>query len=89
MVVRDWGVPVGSIVGEDDDFDLVRLYKIHGPSVDHNPAEMPAHTRLKPTSNRITLTFIYRSLRSSRRSIRDSCKNKVRKVVSMYNTSEK
>ena len=83
MAVRDWGVPVGSIVGADDDFDLVRLYKIHGPSGNRNPAEMPAHTRLKPTASHITLTLIYRSLRSSRHSMRNSCKNEVRKVVGM------
>jgi hypothetical protein len=46
---------------------------------------MPAHTHLKPTRTpTATLTLTYRSLRSSRRSIHNGCKEKIKKVVNMY-----
>jgi hypothetical protein len=55
--------------------DVVGVYKIHGPSGNRSLAGMPAHIHLKLTSpHQALLTLTHRSLRSSRRSIRNGCK---------------
>jgi hypothetical protein len=64
--------------------DVLFVYKIHCPSDNCYLAEMPSHIHLEPTAAPTALTLSYRSLRSSRRSIRNGCREKVRKVVSMY-----
>ena len=53
--------------------DVVGVYNIHGPSGNRYLAGMPAHTHLKLTIP-IQATLTHRSLRSSRRSIRNGCK---------------
>ena len=53
--------------------DVMGVYNIHGPSGNRYLAGMPAHTHLKLTIP-IQATLTHRSLRSSRRSIRNGCK---------------
>jgi hypothetical protein len=53
--------------------DVMGVYNIHGPSGNRYLAGMPAHTHLKLTTP-IQATLTHRSLRSSRRSIRNGCK---------------
>ena len=61
--------------------DVLFVYKMRCPSRNRYLAEMPSHTHLKPTIRHAALTLTYRSLRSSRRSIHNGSKTKVRKVV--------
>ena len=73
------------LVGPASGLDVLFDYKVRCPSGNRKLAKMSAHIHLKPTTPALPiLTLSYRSLRSSRRSIRNGCKRKVRKVVSMY-----
>jgi hypothetical protein len=55
----------------DPGLDVLFVYKIRCPSGNSDLTEVPAHIHLNPTFKHQAITLTYRSLRRSRRSMRN------------------